>query len=105
MEVFKKLHINIPFADALEQMPGYVKLIKDILSRKRRLSDFETVNLIEECSAILKRKLPQKLKDPGSFTIPCKIGNFIFERALCDLGAGINLMPLSIFKRLGLGEA
>ena len=79
--------------------------MKDILSRKRRLLEFETVNLVEECSAILQRKLPQKLKDPGSFTIPCKIGNLIFERALCDLGASINLMPLSIFRRLGLGEA
>ena len=53
MEVFKKLHINIPFADALEQMPSYVKFMKDILSQKRKLVDFETVNLIEECSAIL----------------------------------------------------
>ena len=105
MDVFKKLHINIQFADALEQMPSYVKFMKDILSQKRRLADFETVNLTEECSAILQRKLPQKLKDPGSFTIPCTIGNAIFERALCDLGASINLMPLSIFKRLGLGEA
>ena len=105
MEVFKKLHINIPFADALEQMPSYVKFMKDILSQKRRLADFETVNLTEECSAILQRKLSQKLKDPGSFTIPCTIGNAIFERALCDLGASNNLMPLSIFKRLGLGEA
>ena len=105
MEVFKKLHINIPFGDALEQMPSYVKFMKDILSQKRRLADFETVNLTEECSAILQRKLPQKLKDPGSFTIPCTIGNAIFERALCDLGASINLIPLSIFKRLGLGEA
>ena len=92
MEVFKKLHINILFADALEQMPSYVKFMKDILSKKRRLSDFETVNLTEECSAILQRKLPQKLKDPGSFTIRCTIGNTIFERALCDLGAIINLM-------------
>ena len=104
MEVFKKLHINIPFADALKQMSSYVKFMKDIMSQKRRLADFETVNLIEECSAILKRKLPQKLKDRGSFTIPCTIGNTIFERALCDLGANINLMPLSIFRRLGLGE-
>ena len=53
MEVFKKLHINIPFVDALEQMPSYVKFIKDILSKKRRLSDYETINLTEECSAIL----------------------------------------------------
>ena len=105
MEVFKKLHINIPFAGALEQMPSYVKFMKDILSKKRRLSDFETVNLTVECSAILKRKLPQKLKDPGSFIIPYTIGNTIFERSLCDLGASINLMPLSIFRRLGLGEA
>ena len=52
--VFKKLHINIPFTDALEQMPSYVKFMKEILSNKRRLSDFETVNLTEECSAILQ---------------------------------------------------
>ena len=105
MEVFKILHINIPFADALEQMSIYVKFMKDILSRKRRLLDFETVNPTEECSVILQRKLPHKLKDPGSFTIPCKIGNSIFDRALYDLGASINLMPLSIFRQLGLGEA
>ena len=79
--------------------------MKDILLKKRIFLNFETVNLTEECSAILQRKLPQKLKDPGSFTIPCTIRNSIFERALRDLGASINLMPLSIFKRLGLGEA
>ena len=78
MEVFKKLHINIPFVDALEQMPSYVKFMKDILSKKIRLSDFETMNLTEECTAILQRKLPQKLKDPGSFTSPCTIENSIF---------------------------
>ena len=105
LEVFKKPHINIPFADALEQMPSYVKFMKEILSKKRRLPDFETVNLTEVCSAILQRKLPQKLKDPASFTIPCIIGNSIFEKALCDLGESINLMPLSIFRQLGLGEA
>ena len=86
-------------------MPNYIKFMKDILSKKRRLLEFETVNLTKEYSAILQRKLPQKLKDPDNFTIPCKIGNSIFERALCELGASINLMPLSIFRRLGLGEA
>ena len=96
--MFKKLHINIPFADALEQMPNYVKFIKEILSNKRRLSDFEIVNLTKECSAILQRKLLQKLKDPGSFIVSCTIGNSIFEKALCDLGASINLMLLSIFR-------
>ncbi|XP_062085183.1 uncharacterized protein LOC133791269 [Humulus lupulus] len=71
---------------------------------KRRLEDFETVKLTEECSAILEKKLPQKVKDPGSFTIPCTIGGSSFDKALCDLGASINLMPLSIFKKLGVGE-
>ena len=92
MESFKKLHINIPFVEALEQMLGYV--MKDILSKKRKLRDYETVALSKECNAILQKKLPPKLKDPGSFIIPCAIGNSVFEKALCDLGASINLMPL-----------
>ncbi|XP_022851136.1 uncharacterized protein LOC111372937 [Olea europaea var. sylvestris] len=105
LDVFEKLHVNIPFAEALNQMPSYVKFMKDILSNKRGLEEYETVALTEECSAILQKKLPPKLKDPGSFTIPCSIGNSMFERALCNLGASINLMPLSIFRKLGLGEA
>ena len=104
MDIFKNLHINIPFAEALEQMPGYVKFMKGVLFKKRKLGDYETVALSEECSAILQKKLPPKLKDPGSFIIPCVIGNAVFERALCDLGASINLMLWSIFKKLKLGE-
>lgn len=60
--------------------------------------------LTEECSARIQRKLPPKLKDPGSFTVPCTIGDCYFDKALCDLGASINLMPLSVFRKLGLGE-
>jgi hypothetical protein len=78
--------------------------MKDILSRKRRLEEFETVALTEECSAVLQQKLPPKLKDPGSFTIPCTIGKLSFDKCLCDLGASINLMPLSVFKQLGLPD-
>ena len=80
MEIFIKLHINIPFVDALEQILLYAKFMKDILANKIKLSDYETVALSEECSAILQRKLPPKLKDTGSFTIPCSIGNSIFEK-------------------------
>ena len=104
LDVFKKLHINIPFAEALENMPSYAKFLKEILSKKRKLEEFETVALTEECSAVIQRKLPPKLKDPGSFTVPCAFGDTVFEKALCDLGASINLMPLSIYKRLELGE-
>ncbi|KAM6558927.1 hypothetical protein CsatA_028166 [Cannabis sativa] len=105
LEIFKKLHINIPFIEALEQMPTYLKFMKDILSKKRKLEEFEMVALTEEFSAVLQKKLPPKLKDPGSFNIPCSIGGSIQTKALCDLGASINLMPLSMFKRLKLGEA
>ena len=104
VDIFKKLHINIPFAYALAQMLSYAKFLKEILSKKRRLDENETVMLTEECSAIIQNKMPQKLKDPGSFTIPCIIGNCEFNKALCDLGASINLMPYSLFKKLGLGE-
>ncbi|KAI3472472.1 hypothetical protein Pfo_031258 [Paulownia fortunei] len=104
LEIFKKIHINIPFADVLEQMPNYAKFMKDLMSRKRRLVEFDIVNLTGECSAILQKKLPQKLKHPWSFTIPCTIGGSFFDKALCDLGASINLMPLFIFRKLGIGE-
>ena len=85
-------------------MPKYSKLMKDILRNKRKLNDHETVMLNEKCSAILQNKLPPKLKDPKSFTIPCTIGNSYFEKALCDLSTSINLMPLSVFRMMGLGE-
>ncbi|XP_045798028.1 uncharacterized protein LOC123892270 [Trifolium pratense] len=85
-------------------MPIYAKFMKDLLSGKRKLRDDENVALSEECSAILQRKLPPKLKDPGSFTIPCSIGKVNIERALCDLGASINLMPLSMVRKLDCGE-
>ena len=58
MDIFKKLHINIPFVEALEQMPGYMKFMKDVLSKKWKLGDYETIALSEECSAILQKKLP-----------------------------------------------
>ncbi|XP_063948095.1 uncharacterized protein LOC135152190 [Daucus carota subsp. sativus] len=104
LEVFKKLQINIPFAEAPEQMSSYAKFMKGILSRKLKLEDLETVALTEECSAVLQQKLLPKLKDPGSFTIPCTIGQLSFDKCLCDLGASINLMPLSVFMQLGLPE-
>ncbi|CAL9029527.1 unnamed protein product, partial [Prunus brigantina] len=103
LDIFNKLQINIPFADALEQMPSYAKFIKDIISKKRKLGKHEIVKLSEECSAIWQRNLPPKLKDPGSFTIPCTIGTTYFEKSLCDLGSSINLMHSSVAKHIGLG--
>ena len=62
------------------------------------------MKLNEECLALLQNKLPPKLKDPGSFTILCQIGDVHFDKALCDLGASINLMPYSVFEKLGVGQ-
>ena len=69
-----------------------MKFFKNILVRKRRLGEFEIVALTQECNHMLQNKIPQKLKDPGSFTIQCYIGTKYNGRALCDLGATINLM-------------
>ncbi|KAK5777457.1 hypothetical protein PVK06_045424 [Gossypium arboreum] len=85
-------------------MPTYAKFLKELLTNKRKFKDLSTVELNEECSAILQNKLPTKLKDLGSFTIPCLIGSLNVEKALADLGASINLMPYKMFKQLGLGE-
>ena len=78
MDAFKKLHINIPFAEALQNMPSYAKFLKEILSKKRKFEEYETVTLSEECSAVIQRKLLPKLKDPGSFTVPCAFGDTVF---------------------------
>ncbi|XP_075492522.1 uncharacterized protein LOC142530580 [Primulina tabacum] len=104
LEVFNKLHINIPFADALMQMPSYAKFMKDILSNKRKLKDHMTVNLTENCSAMVQNKITPKLKDPWSFYIPCMICDVAFHKVFCDLGASINLLPLSVCRKLGCGE-
>ena len=85
-------------------MPSYMKFMKKILENKKNLGEYETIALTEECSAILQKKLPPKLHDSGSFSIPFSIGNSISGKALSDLGASINLMLLSMFKRLKLGE-
>ncbi|XP_075099122.1 uncharacterized protein LOC142175997 [Nicotiana tabacum] len=97
--MLKKIHLNIPLVDMLCDVPKYAKYIKDKVANKRRLTEFESVALTEECTSMIQQKLPQNLKDPGSFTIPMRIGEIDVGRALCD----INLMPLSVFKQLGLG--
>ncbi|XP_075099408.1 uncharacterized protein LOC107793572 [Nicotiana tabacum] len=102
LDILRQVQINIPLVDILQEVPKYAKYIKDIVANKKRLTEFETVALIEECSSKIQCKLPQILKDLGSFTIQISIGKHAVGRALCDLGASINLMPLSMFRQLGL---
>uniref|UniRef100_A0A1S4DKS8 Uncharacterized protein n=1 Tax=Nicotiana tabacum TaxID=4097 RepID=A0A1S4DKS8_TOBAC len=82
-----------------------LKQIQDLMPRKFDFQDLATVTLTRTCSAVVTIPIAEKLSDPGSFTIPCTIGNFAFDKALCDLGANINFMPLAIYKRLGIGRA
>ncbi|PHT35853.1 hypothetical protein CQW23_23553 [Capsicum baccatum] len=103
MNMLKQLTINVPLVEALEQMPGYAKFMKDLLTKKRAAS-YDLADNVHHCSAIATRSLVQKKADPGAFTIPCTIGSLDFAKALCDLGASINLMPLSIYRKLGLGD-
>ena len=104
LNLFKQLHINLPLIEALSQMPRYVKFLKDLLSNKKKLKKISTATIGMGCSAILQNKLLKKLKDPGSFTIPCLIGDLPVEKASAGLGASINLMPYSLFKKLELRE-
>nr|XP_028959979.1 uncharacterized protein LOC114825431 [Malus domestica] len=104
LDTFRKVQVNLPLLDAIKQVPKYSKFLKELCTNKRRFNDQETVALSEEVSAVLQRKLPSKLKDAGSFTIPCVIGGKEFGRALCDLGASINLMPYSVYESLNLGD-
>ncbi|PKU65632.1 hypothetical protein MA16_Dca024805 [Dendrobium catenatum] len=85
-------------------MPTYSMFMKKFWNKKRKLEEFKTIALTKECSAIIHKKLLEKLKDPGYFTIPTTIGDKFYGRALCDLGYNNNLIPLSIFKRLDVGE-
>jgi len=101
--MLKKICINIPFAEALSQMPLYTKFLKDIFSKKRKIEHTETIALTKEGSAIIK-KLPPKLRGPGSFSIPCVIESETIDKAMCDLRASVSLLPLSLFKRIGIGE-
>ncbi|XP_050918452.1 uncharacterized protein LOC127135866 [Lathyrus oleraceus] len=100
MELLKHIHIIVPFMEAITQIPSYAKLLKEILSNKRKLDNNSTVGLTEECSAIIQNNMPPKLKDPWSFSIPCVISKYVINKALFDLGASMNLMPLSICERL-----
>ncbi|XP_057723900.1 uncharacterized protein LOC130939851 [Arachis stenosperma] len=85
-------------------MPLYAKFLKDLINKKRNWLEKETILLTEECSAVIQRGIPPKLKDPGGFVVSCTIGKTILNKALCDLGASINLMPLSMMRKLDIEE-
>ncbi|GJZ06996.1 reverse transcriptase domain-containing protein [Tanacetum coccineum] len=102
-QMFKQLHINITLADALILIPNYQTMLKSLLSNKEKLIELANTPLNENCSAVILKKLPEKLGDPEKFLILCSFSE-LKCKALADLGASINLMPLSVWKTLGLPE-
>ncbi|KAK9006515.1 hypothetical protein V6N11_035551 [Hibiscus sabdariffa] len=97
-----QLHIDVPFLEAIDQMPTYAKFLKDIITKKRKIERYETVATAGEYSL---GDIPPKKNDPGSFIIPCSIGDNYVGKALCDLGLSVNLMHKSVFMKLGMGTA
>jgi hypothetical protein len=102
--VFRQVQINIPFLDAIQQVPSYAKFLKDSVTIKRKANVPKKAYLTKQVSSILQCKLPIKYKGPGSLTIACMIGVSQINRALLGLGASVNLLPYSVYLQLGLGE-
>ncbi|XP_074342359.1 uncharacterized protein LOC141679891 [Apium graveolens] len=100
LETFRKVNINLPLLECIQNLPAYAKVLKYLCTKWRRLKGREVIEMKENVSAVLQGKLPTKCKDPGSFTIPCTIGNSKFENALLDLGTSINVMPSSLYEKL-----
>nr|GEU52490.1 reverse transcriptase domain-containing protein [Tanacetum cinerariifolium] len=103
-QIFKDLNFNISFADALILMPKFGPTIKTLLTNKDKLSKLARTLINEYCSVVLLKKLLEKLGDPGKFLIPCDFSRMAECLALADLGASINLMPLSVWNKLSLPD-
>ncbi|GJV70153.1 hypothetical protein Tco_1485662 [Tanacetum coccineum] len=104
VEIFRKLHFDLSFADALLHMPKFATMFKSLLNNKEKLFNLATTPVNENCLAVILKKLPKKLGDPGKFLIPCDFPELVECLDLADLGASINLMPLSIWEKLSLPE-
>ena len=99
----KDITITIPFLEVIRDIPSQGKFLKDIVNHKGKVEEYGLVSLVEEPKAMFI-KTPPKLKDPGCFTIPCKIGDTAFNKTLCDIGASVSLMPYSIYKKIDAGD-
>ncbi|GJY20871.1 reverse transcriptase domain-containing protein [Tanacetum coccineum] len=104
LQMFKKNHFNINFSEALAHMPKFSKMVKDLLTNKEKLLEIANTPVNENCLAVILKKLLEKLGDTGRFLIPCEFYGLESCMAIADLGASINLMPISVWKTLSLPE-
>ncbi|XP_042437066.1 uncharacterized protein LOC122023034 [Zingiber officinale] len=100
--LFSKMEVNVPLHAMIKQISKYAKFLKDLCVHKKKLKGNELIIMGKNVSALIQL-VPYKCEDPGVFTVPCEIGNNLFEDAMLDLGASINLMPRLVFQTLGIG--
>ncbi|CAN6679584.1 unnamed protein product [Malus baccata var. baccata] len=98
LETFRKVQVHIPLLDAIKQVPRYAKFLKELCTTRRRISNKEVVQVSENVSAVLQRKLPPKCKDPGSFTIPCVIGELKNDGVIIQLADRSNAYPKGVLE-------
>ncbi|GJY42165.1 hypothetical protein Tco_0429435 [Tanacetum coccineum] len=96
MEIFRNIHFELSFADALLHMPKFASMFRKLLNNKDKIIDLIKTPVNENCSEVILKKFPEKLGDPGRFLIPCDFLEMDECLALADLGASIKLMPLSV---------
>jgi len=104
LETLHRIYASNAFLKALKNAPAHFKFLRELLSKKGDPEDASVAPIIGPYSALLQRRPSSKLPDPGSFSIPCCIGDVQVERALCDLGASVSIMPLSLCKKLPLRD-
>ncbi|GJS43702.1 reverse transcriptase domain-containing protein [Tanacetum coccineum] len=104
LQIFQRLHFDLSFADALLHIPKFASTFKSLLSNKEKLFELANTPLNKNCLAVLLKKLPEKLRDPDKFLIPCDFPEIDECLALADLDASINLMPLFVSKKLLLSK-
>nr|GEY47851.1 reverse transcriptase domain-containing protein [Tanacetum cinerariifolium] len=103
-QILKDMSFEISFADALILMPKFASTLKALIGNKEKLSEMARTLLNEHCYVVILKKLHEKLGDPGKFLILCDFPGMAECLALADLGASINLMTFSIWKRLSLPD-
>ena len=104
LEMFNQVKLNVPLLDAIQQVPAYAKFLKDMYTKKRKTNVPKKVFLATNISEILSGPIPVKYKDLRCPIISFTIGQTEISRALLDLRASINLLPLLVYQQLGLGE-
>ncbi|KAK8317741.1 hypothetical protein V6Z12_A13G129700 [Gossypium hirsutum] len=99
LHMFKAMNLNLPFLELIEKISNYVKFLRDVMSHRKKIGKGKKIALNKECNAIVSRRVPPKLKDLDTFTIPMEISGVTFKKALCDVGAFLRQSPCRMYQK------